>query len=43
MIIMIILCVWFREGGALAPSIGQPPLMAAFQAIFYALHSQTSL
>ncbi len=20
------MCVWFREGGALAPSIGQPPL-----------------
>ncbi len=25
--IIIILCVWFREGGALAPSIGQPPLI----------------
>ncbi len=25
---IIILCVWFREGGILAPSIGQPPLDA---------------
>ncbi len=26
----IILCVWFREGGDLAPSIGQPPLLCVF-------------
>ncbi len=25
--LIIILCVWFREGGALAPYIGQPPLV----------------